>query len=165
MAITMRGALKIAAKKSGLSLLEYAERIYIGLLRCTDCKQWKPWSEFCSDTSRGSGRSATCSECKNAIRPRSHKRLKPAQDGDRRQANNRVKFLVSCGVTPHPDALPCFYCDHFGEDKSHGYHHYLGYAPENHEQVRACCSRCHRLAHAGDNRHLKRKRAKNGRFL
>lgn len=58
MAQTPEGALKIAAKKAGLDIVEYLARRASGLKRCTVCKQWRAVSEFSADASRYDGLAA-----------------------------------------------------------------------------------------------------------
>lgn len=73
-----------------------------------------------------------------------------ARDGDRQQAGWRVNHLIRVGVLPKPSTLPCNHCGlRLGEGKAkkHEYHHYLGYAPEHHEDVVPLCTSCHRLLH------------------
>lgn len=63
MAQTKDGAIKCAAKKSGISVAEYLERIKIGLKKCTFCKQWKSIQVFSKDRSRFDGLKSKCPAC------------------------------------------------------------------------------------------------------
>lgn len=53
------GVVKTAAKRTGLSLEEYAERCKTEKW-CTRCKAWHARSAFYPDVSRGDGLKATC---------------------------------------------------------------------------------------------------------
>jgi len=63
MAQTKDGAIKCAAKKAGISVAEYLERIEAGLKKCTICKQWKSISSFAKDRSRFDGLKSKCHDC------------------------------------------------------------------------------------------------------
>lgn len=65
MAQTKEGALKVSAKKAGLTLDEYKATLESGLKRCTRCKAWKPLSDFGNDRSRSDGLDASCLECRH----------------------------------------------------------------------------------------------------
>lgn len=68
MAQTRLGAIKVAARKVGVSLTEYQDRIEAGLKHCFKCRQWKTKSEFNRDTSRYDKLSASCAVCNGAAR-------------------------------------------------------------------------------------------------
>ncbi len=70
MAQTKDGAIKCAAKKSGLSVAEYLERIKVGLKKCTSCKQWKLTRFFSKDSSRFDELKSKCRDC--AYKPRTN---------------------------------------------------------------------------------------------
>lgn len=63
MAQTKEGAIKVAAKKAGLSVEEYLFRIESGLKKCTGCKEWKPKGLFDTDNSRWDGLQSKCQSC------------------------------------------------------------------------------------------------------
>ncbi len=68
MAQTREGAVKIAAKKAGISVEEYRQRMEHGLKKCSTCKQWKTTDSFTKDNSRFDGLKSRCRECDyNAI--------------------------------------------------------------------------------------------------
>lgn len=46
-------------------------------------------------------------------------------------------------VLPDPNDVACVDCGHLGPERRHEYDHYLGYAPEHHDDVEATCSLCH----------------------
>lgn len=56
-----------------------------------------------------------------------------------------MNYLVDAGLIPDPNDLPCADCGHVytPEGRRHEYDHYLGYAPEHHEDVEAVCTTCH----------------------
>lgn len=153
MAQTHDGAIKIAAKKAGVSEAEYRRLLDSGMKWCTLCQAWHPRSEFGSDTSRWDGLTASCRDSRCAKsraeylpRPRARGRsFVPARDGDQKQARRRVNFFVEQGLLPHPNVLPCADCGHEWETggRRHEYDHHLGYDAEHHEHVEPVCTRCH----------------------
>lgn len=54
------GALKNAARQTGLSLEDYQARVSNGEKWCTGCKDWHPRSVFTLDNSRSDGLTSTC---------------------------------------------------------------------------------------------------------
>lgn len=68
---------------------------------------------------------------------------KPPRDGDKLQARQRINVEVRTGRRPSPNSFPCADCGHFGDDRRHEYHHYRGYAAENHSDVMPLCTACH----------------------
>lgn len=173
MAQTKAGAEKVAARKAGLTIEEFRERIASGQKRCTSCDRWRPQSTFSVDASRGDGRDASCRDCKSArwraaYKPRPRKRGRryaAARDGDRLQARGRVNHLVNIGVLDDPNSAPCTDCDHrTGDGVRHEYDHHLGYAAEHHESVQAVCTRCHAKREKARGVHARRTRDTRGRF-
>jgi len=63
MAQTKEGAIKCAAKKAGITVVEYLQRIEAGLKKCTTCKQWKPKEFFAKDQSRFDSLKSKCRDC------------------------------------------------------------------------------------------------------
>lgn len=63
MAQTKGGAIKCAAKKAGIAIEEYMQRIEAGLKKCTVCKQWKTSCFFTKDRSRFDGLKSKCRNC------------------------------------------------------------------------------------------------------
>lgn len=57
------GALKIAAKRRGISLDAYNDLIASGMKWCTRCKTWQPRGEFPRDSSRTDGLACSCTAC------------------------------------------------------------------------------------------------------
>jgi hypothetical protein len=70
---------------------------------------------------------------------------KPARDGDRIQARQRINVEVRTGRRPHPNTLACTDCGHTHQPDGlkHEYDHHLGYAAENHLDVQPVCRLCH----------------------
>jgi hypothetical protein len=60
------GAEKAAARRLGLSIEDYAEKIDAGLKHCRLCRAWKLRDEFYGDRRRGDGRMAVCIACHKA---------------------------------------------------------------------------------------------------
>lgn len=150
MAVIKKGAIKIAARKAGLSVPEYTNRIANDLKKCTICKQWKNKNDaFLKDKSRHDGISPRCIICSKAIWRRrsmmskiSKKRI-VRRDGDKIQARARINSDIEMGFRPNPNDLYCSLCGHKGGDRRHEYHHILGYEKEHHYDVLPLCSKCH----------------------
>ena len=113
MSQTPEGALKVAATRAGLGVNEYIDRLNAGLLHCWRCQDWHDAEEFGKDSSRVSGRAASCRRSKNdAARQRYERRerergraLVAPRDDDRHQARRRVNYLVDLGILPGPNDL------------------------------------------------------------
>jgi hypothetical protein len=131
---------------------------------CNECGQEKPLNEenFYRHPGGLFGFHGRCKECvKKGASRHSRKRVKaPAvrrkvkeTTTSRQRAWGRIKTLVSSGVLPHPNTLPCTDCGkrHEGEPtrrNRHEYDHYLGYEPPNDEKVQAVCVKCHKKREA-----------------
>lgn len=63
------GAQKRWAKRFGMPIEEYLEKLEQGLKRCTKCHEWKVQAQYYSDSSRTDGLSTMCSVC-HRKRPR-----------------------------------------------------------------------------------------------
>jgi hypothetical protein len=148
------GALKAAATRAGLGVNEYLDRLNAGLLYCWRCQDWHAAEEFGKDSSRSSGRAASCRRSKNAAYratyeptpgPQPGRRYADPRDGDFKQARGRVNHLVNVKILPDPNDLPCTDCGHVHgpSGRRHEYDHHKGYAPEHHEDVEAVCTICH----------------------
>jgi len=155
MAQTPEGARRTAAKHAGISFAEYLDLESAGQKRCTACKTWHDLSAFALDRTRHDGLTAQCRESRNGRARRAYvpqprrvfrgRSFVPARDGDRKQAERRINYFVEAGLIPPPNSQPCIDCGHVWKrgGKRHEYDHYLGYAPQNHEQVQPVCSTCH----------------------
>jgi hypothetical protein len=155
MSQTKEGALKRKAFTAGLPLDLYLSHVNSGLKWCLNCNEWHPISEFGSDSSRSDGLVPSCKQTRNQLtriryspklRPQSGRRFVPAEDGNKRQAKARINYFVFAKLIPSPNSLPCSRCSHewkYGE-KRHEYHHHMGYAAENHENVIVLCVSCHK---------------------
>jgi 5-methylcytosine-specific restriction endonuclease McrA len=64
------GALKAAATRTGLGVNEYIDRLNMGLLYCWRCQGWHAADEFGKDSTRPSGRAASCRRSIAAARGR-----------------------------------------------------------------------------------------------
>lgn len=154
------GVLKTAAKRVGLSLEEYQERIGNGLKWCFHGQHWQPRPSFCQDTTRADGLAARCRDCASTYSrgryspvtgPRKYgPDPQPPRPGDKVQARQRINVEVRTGKRPHPNDLPCASCGHVHErgERRHEYHHHLGYDAAYHYDVIPLCTRCH---HQKDN--------------
>lgn len=153
------GVLKIAAKKVGLSLEQYQDRIRSGQKRCTFCEEWKDKQFFDKDTSRWDVLTAGCRECRNERAkavyspidvlfrlPAGPQRI-PRRRGDKAQAKARINHDVEHKLRPNPNDLFCAKCGHKGNDRRHEYHHIMGYDELHHYDVIPLCSRCHHEEH------------------
>lgn len=156
---TAAGALATAAARVGLSPTEYMDRVNAGLRWCYRDQDWEPCSAFGRDRSRADGLARSCRRSSSAAarsryqrrpRPQAGRQFVPARDGDQAQARGRVNYLVSAGLLPAPNTLPCTDCGHVHTPggRRHEYDHHLGYAAEHHEDVQAVCSRCHHIREA-----------------
>ena len=148
------GALKTAAARAGVGVNEYLDRLNRGLLYCWRCQDWHSAEEFGKDSSRSSGRAASCRRSKNAAakkaytpkpRPQAGRRFAEPRDGDVVQARGRVNYLVNIGILPDPNDVPCTDCGHIYKpgERRHEYDHHHGYGARHHECVEAVCTTCH----------------------
>lgn len=148
------GALKTAAKRTGLGVNEYIDRLNAGLRYCCRCADWHPCAEFGKDASQPDGLARACLASKRAAqrkayqpkpRPAAGRRFAEPRDGDVKQARSRVNYLVDAGLLPDPNNLPCADCGHAYAvgGRRHEYDHHLGYAAEHHEDVQPVCTTCH----------------------
>lgn len=64
---TREGAIKIAAKKAGVSVEKYIALTSNGIKRCTKCKLWKRQTDFATDRSRHDGLKAKCQICSQGV--------------------------------------------------------------------------------------------------
>jgi len=78
MAQTPEGAVKIAAKKAGLTVEEYRARLDDGLKKCTKCKEWRGTGEFNKDSSRWDNLSPSCHNCIRVNDPYATARGRPS---------------------------------------------------------------------------------------
>ena len=164
MAQTKEGAIKIAAKRMGISIEQWKFNVQSGLLWCTGCKAWHKKDKFAYDKSRWSGHAQSCRLYKKIetkkrykpISPEKRKRMGPLphaeRKGDKKQARHRVNVLVRTGKIPPPNELACSNCGHIHKDgeRRHEYDHYEGYAVGKHLVVVALCTTCHRKKHPMD---------------
>lgn len=90
---------------------------------------------------------------------------KPARDGDKKQARQRVNVEVRTGRRPHPNALPCVDCGHVWCEgqRRHEYDHYLGYEGTHHLDVEPVCTKCQRRR-VNERKELVQVRGHRGRF-
>lgn len=154
MAGNAEGALKTAAKRTGLSPTEYLDRLNAGLRWCFRDQDWEPAANFGKDGSRSDGLDRSCRRSRNAAarraytpkpRPAAGRRFVEPRDGDALQARRRVNYLVEAGLLPAPSTLACVDCEHVWRpgERRHEYDHHKGYTPEHHEDVEPVCSTCH----------------------
>lgn len=136
------GAMKIAAKKAGVSLPEYLENIADGLKWCYSCREWLSKSQFGKDKHRGDKLAAICSTCRG-IRGRKSKINSPPSAKIQQQASSAVSYQVKKGNMPKISTCKCAEC---GKKAAH-YHHANGYAKEHWLDVVPLCRSCHKKAH------------------
>lgn len=145
------GVLKVAARRVGLSVSEYMDRIANGMKWCTLCAEWKSVDDFDFDATRGDARKSSCRRCGRALWRRRKMNRGPTRierrSGDKVQAVARINADVRMGLRPNPNELHCAICGHKGKDRRHEYHHHLGYEPDHHYDVIALCSKCHHAEH------------------
>ncbi len=151
MAQTKAGALKIAAKKAGLTLQEYINKLNNNYKKCGVCEAWLEKTYFNKDLSRHDKLNSKCKECSKAIWRfaainRKNKR-QPIVDANKKKARSRINSDVESGIRPHPNTLYCALCGHFGKGRRHEYHHPLGYSQNHQNDIVALCSKCHHEQH------------------
>jgi hypothetical protein len=153
------GALKTAAKRTGLSVEAYQARIAAGEKWCTSCSAWHARDAFGVDLARPDGLATKCRASKSTGRPKgwtSRPKVnpvtgrpgpapRPGRDGDAEQARARVNQAVRRGDLPRPNTLPCTDCAHVWAkgERRHEYDHHLGYDAEHHLDVQPVCTTCH----------------------
>lgn len=150
---TKLGAAKVVARKAGMSLRAYLDRVARGFKYCWRCDAMHRDSDFGKDSSRYDGLASSCRDARGrrqrelfrpSMKPTRHgPRRIPRRDGDKKQARSRIYHDVRQGLRPAPASLPCHDCGHLGRDRRHEYDHFLGYAAEHHGDVQPVCSRCH----------------------
>ena len=148
----VRGGVKIAADKIGISVEEYLQNVNSGLKWCSTCKTFLSRDFFFDSTTRRDGKLTQCKECARVRRRNNYKQNPPKKmncnslqrDGDKIQARYSVRHQIRSGKLPHAQTLPCIDCGHIGHDLLHEYDHYLGYAGINHLNVQCVCNPCHR---------------------
>ncbi len=174
MAQTKEGAIKIAAKKIGISVDEYKKYVFKGYLWCTGCRLWHEITDFNYDKSRWSGHAQSCRKYLKTYYKKTYKLIatenrkklgplpNPERPGDKRQARHRVNVLVRTGKIPKPNDLACSDCGHIHRDgkKRHEYDHHKGYTIGKHLVVIPLCSRCHHKRHPMD---CNKRKKPNGR--
>lgn len=95
MSQTHSGAMKIVAKRAGVTLDEFTRSVNSGQKWCWRCREWKPIAEYCADRSRYDGRCSQCKACRYPprsrlvfspkVRDRLRYSLDPAYRAERRQ--------------------------------------------------------------------------------
>jgi len=146
MAQTKEGAIKVAAKKANLTVIEYVEHITNGLKKCSACQQWKKIENFCKDNSRHDNKAVSCNQCRKALwrlKNITHIKRKKRRPGDKKQARARINADIRQGLRPNPNDLYCSLCGHKEKNLRHEYHHSQGYTAQHHYDVLPLCSKCH----------------------
>jgi hypothetical protein len=144
-------ARKSAAKRLGIPIEDYLEKINLNLKWCSVCQSWQNIHNFNQNRSAHDDKDKICRECRRSfdkarykpVEQRKPGRSKPSRDGDKRQARNKVNYAVACRKIPAAKTLSCFDCGHIGGDRKHEYDHYKGYAGVNHLDVQCVCVPCH----------------------
>lgn len=169
------GALKAAARRIGITPSDYINCVESGLKWCTSCKDWHARLAFPADASRRDGLAASCrsgriKRYKLHYRPKPGPRKygpnpKPPEDGNRRQARQRINVEVRTGRRPRPNLLPCVDCGHkwAAGERRHEYDHYLGYNAAHHYDVESVCTICHRRRMA-ERKEIEQQRDNKGRY-
>lgn len=103
MAQTKDGALKVAAKKAGISLDEFLAKVKNSEKRCSRCGQWKNIAlDFGKDTTRHDGRDAACFECRHVKERVSTKGRISAFKGQQHTPEARRKMSEARKGKPNP---------------------------------------------------------------
>ena len=81
-----------AAKRIGISVIEYVRQLSAGNKWCTACRDWHQSCQFGKDVSRGDGLDSKCRESKRRTRVRTEQTprqkrgwLVAVRDGDKKQ--------------------------------------------------------------------------------
>jgi len=156
MSQTEYGALLVAARKTGVSLIQYLDNRNSGLKWCSACKEWHKKELFTKDKSRYDGLSSVCALFRKKLYQESYVRkirkskkgcrYSVPRGGDKKQARHRINHLVEIGIIANPNSVSCVDCGHRGKDKRHEYHH-DSYTIKNQEIVVCLCSECHHKRH------------------
>lgn len=135
---TADGALKTAAKRTGLSVEEYLARTSAGGKWCTACKAWHPIDAFPRDRTRGDGRRARCLASDRGKGQRD-------VDPQRQKAYNALKRALHNGTVRPANEHPCTDCGHVWTpgDRRHEYDHARGYDDMHLLDVEPVCTTCH----------------------
>jgi hypothetical protein len=139
---TQEGALKTAARRSGVSLDDYLLAIQCGQKRCTKCKAWRDTGAFDVDKSRWDGFASVCCYCRR-VAVRKRRKLPAPSTEIHNAATNAVRTAVRRGRLALVTTLPCFDCGGSAQQ----YHHYLGYERIHWLDVQALCRSCHQKRH------------------
>lgn len=102
MAQTIEGAIKIAAKKAGLSVEQYKALIDQGSKKCSECKEWRPASEFGTDQSRYDGLDTKCCYCRRVKVRKSWKGRVSAFKGRTHTEEAKLKMSKARKGRPSP---------------------------------------------------------------
>ena len=62
---TKSGAIKVNAKRLGISVEEYIKFVESGLKNCFRCKKWLSKELFQADKSRYDGKNPSCTQCRS----------------------------------------------------------------------------------------------------
>lgn len=157
MSQTREGAIKIIARRIGVSVDEVKRHHSHGEKWCWKCHGWKGFTAFGLDPSRNDGYAVYCLlhrrvTIKAPWVPRinhltGHPGPVPSipRHGDKKQARERVHTEVRNGRMPSASDIPCMDCGHVFKpgELEHHYDHFKGYSIENHLEVQAVCSPCH----------------------
>jgi len=120
--------------------------------KCNCCKQTLPLTSFNKRSDARDGHQHTCRECTarlcakwakaNPERRRAAQKRYAKKHPQKRQAQNRITYLVTSGQMPPASKRRCVGCGKQAQE----YHHFMGYAPRNRERVIPVCKACHAVA-------------------
>jgi hypothetical protein len=96
------GVLKVAAKRVGVSIDEYTQRIAAGEKWCSQCRGWKSIDCFNVDRSRGDGLTTKCHACTRVKERRSTKGRPSAFKGAAHTAETKAKMSAARKGKPSP---------------------------------------------------------------
>lgn len=136
------GAIKIAAKRIGLSTEEYLANIGAGMKWCTNCRRWINRNLFGRDHYRGDGLKSHCITCCRV--PVKRRRILSAPSTSiHNAATNAVRTAIRRGQLPDPRKITCVDC----AGKAAQYHHDKGYEKKHWLDVIPVCLSCHQKRH------------------
>jgi hypothetical protein len=140
-------------KLIGITADVYRSERAKGNLWCCAHKRFEPICCFSKHKNRSTGRQSRCKEAAQEADVKRYeirlqelgKTRKTREDGNKRQAQARISYLLRIGKLKHANAYSCNKCGHkYQGDVKHEWHHHKGYAVQYHEDVIALCKRCHR---------------------
>jgi len=101
---------RVAARRAGVSVGEYRQRVEQGQKYCWRCRSWRARSDYGVDRSRWDGLSAICTPCRRPLKqlklinetPAEYARRRYATDADFRARRRQHSHSRKRGIAPMP---------------------------------------------------------------